>query len=889
MVKPGAKKPGPPKVKKSGPFKIKQTVTLKPKKTGSPTAKKTGSPAAKKAGSPAAKKAGSPAAKKAGSLVLKKKKGSTKFLALKKANDGRFRKRSVQRRQAFKRGEGLGEKRGVVVISNIPHGFFEGEMERYFRQFGVLENIRLVRSKRTGQSCGYAYVEFEHYEVAKIVAKYMDGYLTFGKIMKCKILPPEAINSKLFRGKDIRPDNCPKLNVRKGAIKKLNKTRTEKQIQRRVARLTSAYTKKTKKLEELGVYIPLQTLIGKPPQKEEKEGEEATKLTNGHTASEDSPSEDKEEDQTNLSFPEDVSDVEPSEDINSELTEEQKGELIAEREALAALIKSHLSSAKKTKPKKKAASKSQAATSTEKMVLEVDESEDEVVLKTPPNVIKKYVKMGSKSTPKVTPKGKVLTLKGKSVTPKAKKMKMVLGGKTTPKGKNTTPKAKKIKLSPQGEDITLESTENMTPKAKKTKLSPKGETKTPKGMKNTPKQKSVAEETWTATPMAESTTPGTKNVMLKLGKATPSSEKKAGTKKIKKATPKLKELPATPREEELESVKILTTPKTKKKKLKELPADDMHATPSFEVEEISTIGKLATPKIKQKTPKSKNKTPKMKNTPTPLVFAPEVLETLTTPKSKVKTPKVKKHTPKIKESSAEDTQATPSLETLALDEITAVETLATPKTKVKTPKAKKQTPNVTSTSENQDTPASKKKTPKLKRTGDVGENKENKGDSTPKPKKTAPTPTPVTIPTTLENAEAFSEATPGKKKKDKANHTPKTTPGGKRKQDDAAPVIEATPGKKEMGNSNITPKKRKQGDGTPLLRITPGQKKKATLATPVQAITTSPKTPKKAVTPFKTTPGKKTPKVTPGKRKTMLEVLPDGKSHGKKHKVLSAT
>lgn len=40
------------------------------------------------------------------------------------------------------------EKRGVVVISNIPHGFFEGQMERYFRQFGVLENLRLVRSKR---------------------------------------------------------------------------------------------------------------------------------------------------------------------------------------------------------------------------------------------------------------------------------------------------------------------------------------------------------------------------------------------------------------------------------------------------------------------------------------------------------------------------------------------------------------------------------------------------------------------------------------------------------------------------------------------------------------------------------------------------------------------
>ena len=39
--------------------------------------------------------------------------------------------------------------------------------------------------QQSGQSCGYAYVEFQHYEVAQIVAKHMDGYLTFGKIMKC--------------------------------------------------------------------------------------------------------------------------------------------------------------------------------------------------------------------------------------------------------------------------------------------------------------------------------------------------------------------------------------------------------------------------------------------------------------------------------------------------------------------------------------------------------------------------------------------------------------------------------------------------------------------------------------------------------------------------------
>lgn len=48
--------------------------------------------------------------------------------------------------------------------------------------------------------------------------------------------------------------------------------------------------------------------------------------------------EDKEEEEANLSLPEDASDVEPSEDVNTELTEEQKGELSEQKEALAAVV-----------------------------------------------------------------------------------------------------------------------------------------------------------------------------------------------------------------------------------------------------------------------------------------------------------------------------------------------------------------------------------------------------------------------------------------------------------------------------------------------------------------------------------------------------------------------
>ena len=58
--------------------------------------------------------------------------------------------------------------RGVIYISHIPHGFYEKQMREFFGQFGSVTNLRLGRSKKTGKSCGYAFVEFKYPEVAKV-------------------------------------------------------------------------------------------------------------------------------------------------------------------------------------------------------------------------------------------------------------------------------------------------------------------------------------------------------------------------------------------------------------------------------------------------------------------------------------------------------------------------------------------------------------------------------------------------------------------------------------------------------------------------------------------------------------------------------------------------
>ena len=79
----------------------------------------------------------------------------------------------------------------VMYVGHVPHGFYEVQMEGFFGQFGEVLNVRLSRSKRTGGSKGYAFVEFEDPQVAKIAASAMDRYLMHGKQLKCHVVPLE--------------------------------------------------------------------------------------------------------------------------------------------------------------------------------------------------------------------------------------------------------------------------------------------------------------------------------------------------------------------------------------------------------------------------------------------------------------------------------------------------------------------------------------------------------------------------------------------------------------------------------------------------------------------------------------------------------------------------
>ncbi len=89
---------------------------------------------------------------------------------------------------------------GVIYLSRIPHGFYEDQMRAYFSQFGEITRLRMARNKRTGASTHYAYIEFRHEAVARIVVETMHNYLMFGRLLQCHLVPVDKVHPETFVG-----------------------------------------------------------------------------------------------------------------------------------------------------------------------------------------------------------------------------------------------------------------------------------------------------------------------------------------------------------------------------------------------------------------------------------------------------------------------------------------------------------------------------------------------------------------------------------------------------------------------------------------------------------------------------------------------------------------
>lgn len=121
------------------------------------------------------------------------------LLALNPKEESEFKKK-VQEAKKKKSAKGIHLNPGVVYVGHLPLGLHEPQIKTYFEQFGKVLRLRLSRSKKTGASKGYAFVEFDCDEVAKIVAETMNNYLMGERLIKCHVIPPEKVHEKLFVG-----------------------------------------------------------------------------------------------------------------------------------------------------------------------------------------------------------------------------------------------------------------------------------------------------------------------------------------------------------------------------------------------------------------------------------------------------------------------------------------------------------------------------------------------------------------------------------------------------------------------------------------------------------------------------------------------------------------
>ncbi|GAQ37290.1 hypothetical protein AtubIFM55763_000578 [Aspergillus tubingensis] len=182
--------------------------------------------------------------------------------------DSKKAKRKILKKQ--KENAGHVEEPGTVYVGRIPHGFYEHQMRAYFSQFGEITRLRLSRNRITGRSKHYAFIEFAHTSVAKIVAATMDNYLMYGHILKCKYVSPEQLHPEVWKGANRRFKRTPWNRIEK---KRLDKGKTREQWTERIEREQKRRLAKAEKLKAIMGYdldIPQLKSVDEVPVQEAK-------------------------------------------------------------------------------------------------------------------------------------------------------------------------------------------------------------------------------------------------------------------------------------------------------------------------------------------------------------------------------------------------------------------------------------------------------------------------------------------------------------------------------------------------------------------------------------------------------------------------------------------
>uniref|UniRef100_A0A8C6HBH0 RRM domain-containing protein n=1 Tax=Mus spicilegus TaxID=10103 RepID=A0A8C6HBH0_MUSSI len=122
--------------------------------------------------------------------------------------------------------------------------------------FGDISRFRLSRSKMTGNSKGYAFVEFKSEDVAKIVAETMDNYLFDERHLSCKFMPGEKVHKDLCSQRNalFHQPSFP-------ALKRYNQKRGHLQMLKMEYRFKKKEKLLQKKLAAKGINYSLPSLV----------------------------------------------------------------------------------------------------------------------------------------------------------------------------------------------------------------------------------------------------------------------------------------------------------------------------------------------------------------------------------------------------------------------------------------------------------------------------------------------------------------------------------------------------------------------------------------------------------------------------------------------------
>ncbi|KAF6257365.1 RNA-binding domain-containing protein [Scenedesmus sp. NREL 46B-D3] len=155
----------------------------------------------------------------------------------------------------------------VVYIGHLPHGFYEDELLGFFSQFGKLVRVRLSRSKKTAKPKHYAFLEFQHADVAQIAAETMDGYFMFKQKLSCRVLKQSEVHPQLFKGANRKFKKVP---WKKIEAERVNKDRTPEEAAARTAALIRKDRSRAKRIAAAGIEYEYEPLEAQRPRKARK-------------------------------------------------------------------------------------------------------------------------------------------------------------------------------------------------------------------------------------------------------------------------------------------------------------------------------------------------------------------------------------------------------------------------------------------------------------------------------------------------------------------------------------------------------------------------------------------------------------------------------------------